>query len=64
MNYCCKLILGDFTTKFVFSLNCRDLLTMATIITHFHPYLFNHYMLINCQLHLGRVTKKVLGGRY
>jgi hypothetical protein len=64
MNYCCELILGELTTKFVFSLNCRDLLRMATIITHFDPYLFNHYMLTHCQLHLARVTRKVLGGSY
>jgi len=64
MNYCCELILGELTTKFAFSLNCRDLLTMAIIITHFDQYLFNHYMLIHCQLHLARVTKKVLGVRY
>jgi hypothetical protein len=55
MNYCCELILGELTTKFVFSLNCKDLLTMATIITHFDRYLFNHYMFVHCQLHLARV---------
>jgi hypothetical protein len=64
MNYCCELILGELTTKFIYFLNCSDLLTMATIITHFDRYLFSHYMLKHCQLHLARVTKKVLGGRY
>jgi hypothetical protein len=60
MNYCCELILRELTTKFVLSLNCSDLLTMATIITHFDRYFFSHYMLIiHCQLHLARVTKKV-----